>query len=255
VKTAIVTSSDIRYIPGVKGLYMSYLANANHKGDFYLLAHGAEEEFKEFEYKDIKILYNKDTINSPTSCFWPVKLPAMYSRLLIPRLFKNYDRVLFLDADTIILRDLNPLLETEMNGTPCAGMTPGRQNNNAAKAHWMPHQFENPENFPEYKDIHAIQAGVLLFHIKNWNSINLDQKVDETLVSDIKFKFVVQGLLGYVLRGAFTHLHYTWNTRLSYTNNLKNINILHYTGGDKNDPWADPKIKFKNVWQKYHDQF
>jgi len=255
MKTAVVTSSDIRYIPGVKGLYMSYLANANHDGDFYLLAHGPEEDFVEFIDKDIKILYNKDTVDSPTSCYWPVKLPAMYSRLLIPRLFKDYDRVLFLDADTIILRNINPLLEVSMKDTPCAGMTPGRQNMSTARAHWMPHQFENPEKFPEYKNINAIQAGVMLFHIKNWNDTNLDKKVDKALTSKIKFKFVVQGLLGYVLKGNFTHLDYTWNTRLSYTNTLKNINILHYTGGDKNDPWTSPNIKFKDVWKRYHNQF
>ena len=255
MKTAVVTSSDKRYLPGVKALYASYLANANHMGDFYLLAHGDIEDFKEMEEKGIKILYNQDPVDSPTSCNWPVKLPAMYSRLLIPRLFSDYDRVLFLDADTIILKDINPLLDMYLGEMPCAGMLPGDHRVNNVHNNWMPYQFEQPNKFPEYKNIFAIQAGVILFHIKNWFDNNLDKEVDEALLSGIKFKFVVQGLLGYVLKGRFIPIHHKWNSRISKTQDLRDVCILHYVGGDKIIPWADPRIKYKEVWKKYYDLF
>lgn len=252
MKTAVVTSSDKVYLDGVKALYASYKKNSNHEGGFYLLAHGDEEDFKDL--KGINVLLNKDPINSPTSCNWPVKMPAMYSRLLIPKLFKDYDRVLFLDADTLILQDINEIFELDLGTTVCAGMVPGDHRVDNAHNNWMPFQFENPRPWPEYKTIRAIQAGVVLFDINNWNNTNLDEIIDKVLMSDLKFKFVVQGVLGFALRGNFTELHYKWNSRISITKDLKDVKILHYVGGSKINPWTG-NIRYKKEWAHYFQSF
>jgi len=251
-KIAIVTGADKKFIPGVKAFYNSLKVNGNINCDLILFAHGAKEDFTEVP-KEFKIIYNPDPIKSPTSKEWPEELPAMYSRIMIPRLLKEYDRVVWFDADILILQDLNPLLNINMEDRPLAATFPG-SDYQPVNLKYMPHQFEKPLQYPEFKDVHSLQAGVLLFDIKKWQELNLDKYVDEALVSNIRFKFVVQGLLGYVIRGNFKRLDYKWNCYVSWLNryNIKNIAVLHYVGGAGRNPWQHNMPK-KDLWEYYYE--
>lgn len=256
MKTAVVTSSDKNYIPGVKALYASYLKNSKHEGDFFLLAHGNRRDFLELEKKGVNILYNKETIDSPTSCNWHEKLPAMYSRLLVPELFSDYDRVLFVDADVVILKEIVSLLTITLNDYPCAAMLPADPRGRGISNNYMHYQMENPEEFPEYKKVLALQAGVMLFDIKRWNKLNITKEVNKILVSGIKFKFVVQGLLGFVLKGNFKPIPMKWNARVSKVTiyDIKNIHILHYVGGKGRNPW-EKEMRFIEIWKEFYESF
>jgi len=239
---AIVTGADYKYIPGVIALYNSIKANANISCDIYLLAHGKKEEFKDIP-KEINIIYNAETINSPASSEWPEKIPAMYSRLLIPSMFIKYDKVLWLDADVIILKDLKPLFDLDLNDYPCAAALPS----NLSRFTFMPIQLEKPEYYPEMTNILAISAGVVLFNINKWNELNLDSTINELLVSDIKFKYVVQGLMGYALKGNFKQVGNEWNCSTSWVKRTNEINILHYIGGRNISPKKYFSLDSSNV--------
>jgi len=255
IKTAVVTSCDKKYIPGVKALYSSFMSNNRYDTEFIIFAHGGSEDFKEFEKCNINIMYNKETIDSPISSNWPVKLPSMYSRLLIPKILSEYDRVLWLDADIIILRDLERLFNIELNETPCAAMLPADHRSGAGtNRNFIPYQLENPSDFPELDKVEAIQAGVVLFNPKRWNELKLNEVVDELLVSGIKFKFVVQGLMGVALKGNFTKLDLEWNARISKVAKLDNISILHFVGGVGYNPW-ERNMRHGEIWRKYYESF
>jgi len=249
IKTAIVTGADKKFIPGVIAFYNSLKVNGNVNCDLILFAHGEEKDFTKIP-KEFKIIYNPNPVKSPTSKEWPKELPAMYSRIMIPRLLKEYDRVIWFDADIIILKDLNPLLSIDMENKPLAATPPG-SDFQPKNLQFMPHQFENPEKFPEYIKVPSLQAGVLLFDIKKWHELNLDKEVDKTLVSDIKFRFVVQGLLGYVMKGNFKKLDYRWNCYVSWSNKYKNIAVLHYVGGANRNPWECNMYR-KATWDHYY---
>jgi len=251
MKTAIVTGADKKFIPGVIAFYNSLKINGNIDCDLILFAHGVEEDFTEIP-KEFKIIYNPNPIKSPTSKAWPKELPAMYSRIMIPRLLKEYDRVVWFDADIIILQDLNPLLNIDMEDKPLAATFPG-SDFQAPKLNFMSHQFEDPSPYPEYQSIRSLQAGVLLFDIKKWHELDLDKKVDEALLSGIKFKFVVQGLLGYVVKGDFKRLDYKWNCYVSWSHQYKDIVVLHYVGGAGRNPWED-NMPRKDIWKYYYDK-
>jgi len=249
---AIVTGADKKFIPGVIALYNSIKANSNTSCDLILFAHGEEKDFTSIP-KEFKIIYNPDPIKSPTSKEWPEELPAMYSRIMIPRLLKQYDRVLWLDADIIILQDLNPLLNIDMENKPLAATFPGA-NFQPKEWQYMPFQFENPSKYPEYNNINSLQAGVLLYDINKWNKLNLDEVIDNTLMSNIRFKYVVQGLLGYVLKGEFKRLENKWNCPISWVRNyhINNIAVLHYVGGAGRNPWQN-KMAYDHLWKKYYE--
>lgn len=248
MRVAIVTASDKKFIPGVIALYNSLQSNAETQYDFILFAHGEEEDFSELS---IEKIFNPDPIDSPTSSKWPEKLPAMYSRIMIPRLLKGYDRVLWLDADTIVLREIHSLITMDMGDFPIAASSPGAAFQ-PENLRFMPFQLENPEKFPELRRTKSIQAGVVLFDIKNWQNNNLDNTIDNLLVSDIKFKFVVQGLMGLALKGNFIELPYKWNCPVSWTSRygIDDIHILHYVGGRGRNPW-EYDMPHKNIWESY----
>jgi lipopolysaccharide biosynthesis glycosyltransferase len=250
VKTAIVTGADKKFIPGVIAFYNSLKVNGNVDCDLILFAHGKEEDFTEIP-EEFKIIFNPDAVKSPTSCDLPVEIPAMYSRVMIPRLLPEYDRVIWFDADIIILQDLNPLLYIDMEDKPLAATFPGSDFQPKSYC-YMPFQFENPGQYPEYAKIHSLQAGVLLFDIKKWHELDLDSKVDETLLSNIKFRFVVQGVLGYVVKGNFKKLDYKWNCYVSWTNKYKDIAVLHYVGGRNAAPWLCRMHK-QEIWNQYYE--
>lgn len=252
MELAIVTGADKKFIPGVIALYNSIKVNGNINCDLILFAHGNPEDFTNIP-KEFKIIYNPDPIKSPTSKEWPEELPAMYSRVMIPRLLTKYDRVLWLDADIIILQDLNPLLNINMENKPLAATFPGAD---FQPKNWqyMPFQFEEPNKYPEYKNINSLQAGVLLYDINKWHELDLDKKVDEVLTSNIKFKYVVQGLLGYVIQGNFKRLEDKWNCPISWTNHYKldKIAVLHFVGGANRNPWQNSMLH-SNIWREYYD--
>ena len=249
--SAIVTSADKNYLPGVIALYNSYVKNARWYAAFYLLAHGDPKDFKNLP-AGIQVIYNKETVKSPTSSVWPEEIPAMYSRLLIPQLFTQYDRVLWLDADIIILKEIESLMNIDMQGYPCAACLPGGPYN-PSKYNLMAEQFE--ENVPqEFEGVKAIQAGVILFDIKAWNKTNLTERITKLLLREKSFKFVVQGLLGYVLKGNFLTLDYSWNWYINWTKLDsdwdENVHILHYIGQKGQNPWSHSMIE-DNIWRKY----
>jgi len=254
MKYAVVTGADNKYMPGVIALYNSIKRNSDITFDLYLLGHGTSEDFKNLP-NDLNLYLNYDPIKSPTSSDWPVSLPAMYSRILIPRILKDYDRALWLDADVIVLKDLKELLEVKMGDKACAACSPanplwGEQFN------YLPIQLEEPDKYPEVKNIRSISARGVLFDINNWHKQNLDEKIDNILLSDIKFKYVVQGVLSWLLKGNYKQLDYKWNCYVSWVNSLltlDKINILHYVGGRSKVPWLD-NFPHKNLWLKYYNK-
>lgn len=251
MKTAIVTGADKKFIPGVIAFYNSLKANGNVTTDLVLFAHGDSQDFSKIP-EEFRIIYNPDPIKSPASKEWPEEIPAMYSRVMIPRILSEYDRVIWFDADTIILKDLNPLLNINMEEKPVAATSPGADWQQK-QFQYMPFQFQDPSRFPEMKDIRSLQAGVLVYDIKKWNELDLDKQVDDILLSNIEFKYVVQGVLGYLLKGEFKLLDYIWNCPVSWLSRYKinDIAVLHFVGGANKNPWQT-EMMYNEVWRKYY---
>lgn len=253
MKFAIVTSADEKFIPAVIALYNSIQQNGGVEADFHLLAHGNISTFLDLP-EDIFIHLNKETIASPTSPNWPEELPAMYSRLLIPQILPDYDRVVYIDADCLVLNSLQYLFELDLKGYACAGCLPGGPYN-SVDTNYLQYQFVNETQYTRFKDVKAIQSGVIVFDIKQWNKLNLPTITDKILLSDIKFKFVVQGVLGYALLGKFKVLDYEWNYYTNWANkkgDLNGVNILHFVGPNK--PWINSTTPFHTLWAEYYNK-
>lgn len=246
MKTCIVTGCDKKYLPGVKAVLNSIKANGNTKADLFVLAHGDPADFEGLT--SAVTLFNIDCIKSPKGGEWETEIPAMYSRLMIPRIFSDYDRALWLDADTIVLKDIDRLLEVDLAGHPCAATLPSR----SPTYNTLDYQLVNPSDIPESKNIKSLQAGVFLYDVKAWNSLGYNEIVDDLLTSNIEFRFVVQGVMGATVKGNFFTLPVTWNTYSNWLGPipLDQVNILHYVGGAACSPWSH-NMAHRQIWEQY----
>ena len=122
----LITLADKNFIPQAKQLFSSAYWNGGWQGDFLLLAHEIpEEDLRWFREKGIivfpcKPLSERELIGVRHP---PVVLDKFY---LFTPFFKQWKRIVFLDADIIVKASLDRLVETKGFCAPnatCVGLT------------------------------------------------------------------------------------------------------------------------------------
>ncbi len=191
--------------------------------------------------------------------------PITYMRLYIPRFFKEFERVLYLDNDMIILEDLSHLFDIDLNGKAIAAVSdiifeyfytslvPASEEVFKGSADQYFHEYLKLDEVKEY-----FQAGVILFDIKE--AINNDTfNKAMTLFFLNNYWFLDQDILNIVFKDNIHYLDYNYNavtasTRINrfaemnsdpsvterFEEALNNPKVIHYCGGKK--PWVDQKV-------------
>ena len=89
---------------------------------------------------------------------------SIYFRLLYPTLLpESVDRLLYMDCDTIILKDLSQLMNTDLNGYVCG----------VVEDHFSD-DIRNRNRIEQYDDI--FNTGVLLMNLKLWRDEDITRK-------------------------------------------------------------------------------
>lgn len=238
----LITAINEAYFPGLKALYNSYKANAGDGFDFFCIVHGDSDLFARVEDLGVTAIKPLEwgTLY-PTTQNWPVSLPAMYSRLLIPQMFAEYRRAIWLDADCIILEPIKPLLDIEFGETVAVVTFTDSRYTLGFQIRDLPQELRN---------IRGLFAGLLLFNIAEWNRQKITQRCTEAMNADsgLDFRYVVQSVLGYVLQGKFHTLPYHWQVFANRTDSIpKDVKILHYVGAL---PWKD-EMNNQEIWATY----
>lgn len=180
-----------------------------------------------------------------------------YARLFLQDIFEDVTKVLYLDADVVVLGDVATLFET-------VEFTPSHYF--AAVPHFYPAIFQFGNPFKALQEMLAFKqsfnSGVLftdytywnedtekiLHHYLNWDAAcqyGMLNRGDETLLN-VMFKDYIQ-------------LDRSWN-RCGYGNMrpiawllkkpLSQINVIHWSGGH-HKPWKTRDITYGHIWQQY----
>jgi lipopolysaccharide biosynthesis glycosyltransferase len=180
-----------------------------------------------------------------------------YARLFLNDIFGDVTKVLYLDADVVVLGDVATLFET-------VEFTPSRYLPPCPIFYPAIFQFGNPVKalgeLLAFKQ--SFNSGVLftdftywneatddiLHHYLNWDAAcnhGMLNRGDETLLN-VMFKDYIQ-------------LDRSWN-RCGYGNMqplarllkkpLEAISVIHWSGGH-HKPWKNPKIVYGEIWQTY----
>ena len=109
MKSCVVNLSNRAYLPGSEVLFYS-IKKFNDIETVYL-----SYECKECLYADRIINFDKTIFDPLRKLPTKERLKYAWDKLIIFKLFKEYDRIIFLDSDMLCLGDISELLSEDLN--------------------------------------------------------------------------------------------------------------------------------------------
>ncbi|MEM8526422.1 MAG: glycosyltransferase [Bacteroidota bacterium] len=175
-----------------------------------------------------------------------------YGRLLIPKLI-NTEKVLYLDADLLVLLDILKLSDFQIDTHPIAAINTG-QAINTRDSHFYCEVLQLATQTPIFN------SGVMLFNTDAWEAQNIDQKCQEIGEKYTEYLLCAdQTLLNAVFAGQFAQLpdqyNHRWFPTDISTKPSKEI-VLHFVGSPK--PWDFFGKRIHpayHLWKKYNPKF
>lgn len=157
-------------------------------------------------------------------------MPILHQRVYIPELL-NVDRVIFIDSDTITLRCISKLWETDLQNNVigacqhCECDTFGRLLHN-----WRTMQFSPYTDVD--KKLPYFNCGVMLMDCKKWREQQLDIKCLQAidLYKHTRYKGYDEPGFNLVLLDKWKMLNKKWNYLPSPDESYTRCYILHYYG-------------------------
>lgn len=189
-----------------------------------------------------------------------------YYRLLMQDLFPAYSKMVYLDCDLIVKRDLYQLYMTDVTGcllaavrdVDTAGLYNGAYDGTGySKKEYMDDVLRIKEPFLYF------QAGVILFNLDEFRATYDVEDVILYALSD-DFQLLDQDVLNFLAQGKAAFLDYRWNVvtdwkfvrikdiislapsemKRDYMASREDPWIIHYAGPDK--PWDFPRSDMAN---------
>lgn len=276
-KKAICLSCDQNYVSKLSVTIQSIICNAakNNKYDIVVLISDLQDCTKKkllsMATNNVSIrLFN---INSYLSNYNNIIFreiahfsKAIYYRLFLPKIFKNYNQVCYLDCDLIVQTDINLLLNQNLENK-CIGACLDTEFSRLlyTDPFWQNYCCEQL-NFSIYDSY--FNSGVILFDINKCIEQELTSKCLNLLSSNNNLLWPDQDVLNIVLKNNVKYLDGKWNFEWhlpyydpnfsehlyydiykKYKLSSMNPYIIHYAGGIK--PWNHPELDYAYIWWKY----
>ena len=247
----VVTASDENYAPYLSVMIATALENANKMRHiyFYVIDDGLSEYSKEglrqtvaqhSEHASIQFLTVEKDVYEDFLVSDHITTTA-YLRISLPKILAkyNYKKVLYLDADVLVLDDIVALYDESLNGkTIGAVIDPG--------------QTKALKRLGIDSEEYYFNSGVMVIDIDQWIEKDITDKTIQFLKENgEQIIYHDQDALNGVLYGDWEQLHPKWNMQCSliferhpapdkkyeelYKSGNEAPSIVHFTGHDK--PW------------------
>ena len=249
---------DDQYIPFLAVALKSLIENANkdYKYLIKVLHTNVQEEhmkqIKKYEDENVNIefgdvsyyiekvqdkLYTRDYYTNTT-----------YFRLFLPDLYPQFDKVLYLDSDIIVVGDISELYNTDM-GTNLVAAAPDDI-------------IQYNKVFQDYAELvvgvakyqHYFNAGVLLMNLDELRKFKFEEKF-LYLLGTVKFSVAQdQDYLNRLCKGRVTLLSHDWDV-MPYVNDEtkpEDIKLIHYNFAYK--PWHFEDVTYHEYFWKYAEK-
>jgi lipopolysaccharide biosynthesis glycosyltransferase len=266
--TSVVASSDRAYLPHLASLIHSVFDNAHKESflDFIVLDGGLSADDRKL-LSNIPSTYDQNgriVFIDMSRQFLSVNTHSYFTRstfyrLMLPDLLDDYERILFLDTDMIVLTDLANIYNTDLQGKSIAavldlvmrtftarGIPSIPEAGGKVAGLYLAEHLQMGNNYDNY-----FQAGIILFDLKNMRLKNYTTALKQDL-SDNRYWFLDQDVLNKHLLGDVLFVNNKWNSlyleadslRYLKTDELKlyeqSINspfVIHFAGRHK--PWIN----------------
>ncbi|MDO5294900.1 MAG: glycosyltransferase family 8 protein [bacterium] len=161
-------------------------------------------------------------------------------RLLIPDVIKTYDKVIYLDCDLVVLRDLRELYEIDVTDYVFA----------AAREELNIHQKEYVNKNLQIPWEQYVNAGVMLINMEKYRACDLLKQYTAVIMAKKRYRYIEQDILNKVCNDQILYLDSTWNIRWYLPNErINTMSIIHYASRVK--PWSTQGIPFENFFWRY----
>lgn len=245
---------DDNYIPMLSVAIKSMLDNASKSYKYLIkvLNTGIKEENKqklyvynsnnaEIEFVDVSQhmitladkLHTRDYYSKST-----------YFRLFIPKMFPQYNKALYLDADIVVTGDISKFYNTFIAGN-LIGAVPDEV------VQITPIFVEYVEKCLGVPVNKYFNAGILIMNLKQLRNVNFEEKFIN-LLSKYAFRVAQdQDYLNVICKNKVWYLNETWDKMPLQHGccDVKKLNIIHYNMGRK--PWHADDVLFGDVFWKY----
>ncbi|RPH51029.1 MAG: glycosyltransferase family 8 protein [Desulfobacteraceae bacterium] len=156
-----------------------------------------------------------------------------FARLLIPKAFPNtVSKVLYMDTDILVLDDLKPLWETNLEGVILGAVLDNLD----------PHFKSGNPGYEEAPRVaNYFNAGVMLINLDLWRKEQVSEKALAYMNKHRRTPFMDQDALNVVCDGRWKRLDQRWNFHDCWSRNIGSMNpynrpaIAHFVSTMK--PW------------------
>lgn len=227
MKAYITYSCSDSYIPGIIALYKS-LRSSGNKEDFVVMVtndvtENGKELLKDFDLKffEVEKIYYEgkgEVLSRYKDTSW-----KMFTKLNIWR-YIEYEKLIYLDADTLVLKNIDDLFEYE----ELSAVNGGSQMLNYS----------------------GIEGGILVINPSNET---FNQLIEALKTGGYDIRMSDQSFLNdyFTRHGNITHIPETFNRRWKKNKDFDNCHIFHFNA---NKPWIDPESidpRSLKLWNDY----
>ncbi len=162
---------------------------------------------------------------------------ATYYRFFAADVLSQYDKILYLDSDIAILRDVGELFDCELGDNLLGGVVIYRDTPRERRM-----KEEYLKNTMDLRPDQYINAGVLVMNLKGFRQEGIRDQCLSYLAKNRELRWMDQDVLNAVCKGRVLYLPERWNmSQLYYEEDyatgadLEGVCILHYL--DRFKPW------------------
>lgn len=278
----ICYSSDNNYIKYLSVSIKSIYKNSSKEKIYnvFILENDIDNLYKErlikefLCYKNIKIEFininylldkYQDKINSTYEWY----TPAIYYRYFIPEVFKNFEKIIYLDCDTLIVDDISKLYDIYLDDYAIGACI------DIERRRWLKDSNLHNKTIEFDKRLNIIDSmkyfnsGVCIFNIQKMIHLNTMRKCIDLTGKMIKNGWIGdQDILNSICYNNVKYIDNSWNIMIVvsnrikdwaieldeesyklYKDSLKTPKIIHYC--DKQKPWNDISILYSDLWWIY----
>lgn len=167
-----------------------------------------------------------------------------YARLLIPYIFSEaVTKVLYLDVDILVLGELDPLWETDLEGVAIGAVVDTFSKDNAKRLQLSAQvtvSMSDANSAPPECDY--FNSGVLLINLPRWRQEQISERALQYLVQNPQNLLMDQDALNVVYAGRWKQLDVRWNLQTHDPRGYSQIpveewpSIVHFAG-KYTKPW------------------
>ena len=244
----LCTAADKNYkLPLMTLLNSIYKNSLSHPCIMHVLCTGLSKRYQrklQNKYKGTQLFIDFVDVSNYNFDVYELNMQywtrAIFYRIMIPEIFKDIERVLYIDGDTLILQDLHDLYNTKFEDSCCLAMVVDRFS-------WKHQMFR-------LKTSNYFNSGVILFDIKKCRDYDFSYKCIKWLQDNPrKPLYPDQDAINVVCNNKIMRLNNLYNKMVvpAYPEQLdKKPFIIHFLSAVK--PWMyKGKLRYCSFYRSY----